>query len=229
MKLVSAIMLALLLSCPQTEAASSYWAPHWDAKMSAAVTHSGNVGTRNVLILSDSILEGFWWNQMQGHYIVNCGMGGIGIDGVLARADYILQMMSPRVVIVMVGINDCTEGTEMDGAEWIAKYETLLMKIAAANSTAVVCSILPIASGKALSPLFDVMSQRDKNTRLYNMCVRLNQIFLNLNAWFAPPPDYMYMYSSLTNDGVHPYAAGMSQLYYAINSVLAQAWDSRTW
>ncbi len=77
------------------------------------------------MLPGDTILESYWWNSVTGVNVLNAAFSGIGIDALLTEADALLNIARPRVVVVMVGINDCPIGSNTNPDEWWVKYAQL--------------------------------------------------------------------------------------------------------
>ena len=87
------------------DAQEPYWSPHWRAREGIVNVVCGNTGPDKIMLLGDSILESYFWNDLSGVQIVNAGMGGIGLNDLLPIAERLVSTCRPRVVVVMVGTN----------------------------------------------------------------------------------------------------------------------------
>lgn len=105
-KLCIILWLVLCLNSPvNVDAQEHYWLPHWRAREGIVNIVCGNTGPDKTMLLGDSILESYFWNDLCGLQIVNAGMGGIGLNDLLPIAERLVSTCRPRVVVVMVGTN----------------------------------------------------------------------------------------------------------------------------
>lgn len=225
MRLFLGICLVLGLCSPYNIShAISGGQPHWNTRASLIQLMAGTIGQRQIMLLGDSIIESYWWNTVGGVNVLNAGFSGIGIDALLAEADALLTIAKPRVVVVMVGINDCPIGNTTNPDEWWVKYSQLLDKIHAHNACPVVCTILPVEQGKVLGDqYFDQAKQAALNTKILYGATERGEEIVNLNAAFGIPPSYQYMKTGYSYDGVHPYGIGMSTLNHQLDPAIGAA------
>lgn len=199
---------------------------HWATRIAIAGNQVGSIGQGQVLMLGDSITEMFWWNILGGHFVLNVGLGGAGIDEVTIAAKQILPVAKPRVVVLMVGINDCVKDYAAEPSAWGVKYRALLDLIKQNGGIPIALSILPVESDQAKglgANYFDSDCYRALNQQWYAAVTSRGERYVNLNYVFAVPPDYRYMQPNWTFDGVHPYGIGMSSLFYQIDPAVSAA------
>lgn len=179
---------------------------HWIARRGIINLQSLTIGQGNVMMLGDSLTEQFWWNSISGKLVLNAGLGGAGIDEVTITAQQLIPVQKPKVVVLMVGVNDCGRGFEADPVLWGQKYVSLLTYIHAQGAVPVALNVLPVEQNPAM-PLGDVYFNStciaNLNGQWWNAVSTRGEVYVNLNYTFANPPEYFYMRPGWTTDGVH--------------------------
>lgn len=80
-----------------------------------------------IVFIGNSITDGCEWNELLGRNdVVNRGIIGDTINGVLNRLDLYLQQ-KPKCIFIMIGINDIYQGTSMDIIQ--TNYSKIINKI----------------------------------------------------------------------------------------------------
>ena len=220
MKRIVFILVALMLS------SFAHARDHWDVRLAISKLQVLTVGTGGVLMIGDSITEQFWWTTIGGQRIINAGQGGAGIDQALIVADAMLPVAKPKVVALMIGVNDCVRGGEADPVAWGQKYRTLLAKIHAAGAVPIPINILPVEQNPALGlgeNYFNVDCITALNSQWYQAVVARNEMYVNFNYVFAVAPAYRYMQPGWTADGVHLNGTGSVQFYYRLEPEITNA------
>ncbi|MDI3563937.1 GDSL-type esterase/lipase family protein [Bradyrhizobium sp. Arg816] len=104
-----------------------------------------------IVVLGDSITEAADLPEMIcGHVVVNAGIGGAGVDDLLAVAPSLLEGKALALVVIAIGINDAfaAEGQE---TRFSASYATLLQSLASVAPKLAVANIPPVAPNAALT------------------------------------------------------------------------------
>lgn len=203
---------------------------HWPTRNYITWLQQGVVGQGQILFIGDSIFESFWWNQIptNGHFVLNSGHGGAGIDDAIDNANKIVPVARPHLTFVLIGINDCQMPTPTtDYVGWGSKYKTLLQAAKSTDGKVVAVTILPIEDGKSLSSNFDKNCWFNLNQQVIAISNALGVPWVNANDWFGDPnasPAYWSMKTGLSADGVHPYGPGMTILYDMLNSAVSIYW-----
>lgn len=167
---------------------------------------AGPVTHRDVVVVGDSLTErGEWW-ELLDRPVANRGVAGDTVETVRARLDDIAAL-DPRVVFVLVGINDLLAGAS---PEALATHHAALI--------AELRERLPRARivAESLLPIRDELVARDAELtsatvrRASELCRRgaaaAGADWLDLHAWLADPAGELDpRYSS---DGLHLSGAG---------------------
>jgi lysophospholipase L1-like esterase len=103
-----------------------------------------------IVVLGDSITEAATLPEMIcGHAVVNAGIGGAGVDDLLAAAPLLLRGKALALVVVAVGTNDAY-ATERREDLFNASFAKLLQSLAKVAPKLAVANIPPIAPNLAL-------------------------------------------------------------------------------
>lgn len=185
-------------------------------------------GERRVVFFGDSITDG-WSNPANGGFFpgrpyVNRGIGGQTTSQMLLRFRPDVIELQPRAIVILAGTNDVAGNSGKTTPETIQANLSDMAELARAHGIRVVlASILPISDDKRDAQGAPVNRSRD----------RPPQTLRALNGWlaeYARKNGHVYLdYASamtdargmlrpeLTEDGLHPNAAG-----YAIMAPLAE-------
>jgi len=104
-----------------------------------------------IVVLGDNITEAATLPQaICDHPVVNAGIGGAGVDELVAVAPSLLQGKAPALVVVAIGTNDAhaSEGQE---ERFGASYARLLRSLADISPKLAVANIPPVAPGALLT------------------------------------------------------------------------------
>ncbi|MBZ0157807.1 MAG: GDSL family lipase [Alphaproteobacteria bacterium] len=153
--------------------------------------------TKNIVFLGDSLTEYFDWQQrFPEHHVINLGIAGETVDGLLERMDRVLLAIhDPDIVFVMSGINNIA----MEDYEIAGPCKQVINKLVSSYERAVIVvqSILPVE----LSWVDNRVIQ-EINRSLREIALDYRAEYLDLYPLFLDPsgkPDR----SLLLGDGVH--------------------------
>lgn len=218
--MIKAILVSVLCFCSGIVEAGQ---EHWNTRIAIAKLQASITGMGEILMLGDSITEQFWWNTIKGRRILNGGQGGAGIDQVIETADALLPAAKPKIVVLMVGVNDCVRGSKTSASLWGAKYQALLDKIHAAGAVPIALSILPVERNSSLSLGHNYFSTDciiALNAQWRDAVSSRGEVYVDLNSVFGVPPAYHYMRPGWTVDGVHLSKVGSENLYKRIGPAI---------
>jgi lysophospholipase L1-like esterase len=164
-----------------------------------------------VVMLGDSLTEVADWRAMLPDLdVANQGISGDTTAGLLLRLDLVRQAR-PRVVAIMIGVNDLQEGTPVKNV--FDRYRQAVETLAMAPDCLLAQSTLFTARGAALNA-----SIADLDRKLATFCAAGNCTFLDVNAVIAPlgtlPPE-------ATIDGVHLTGAAYEKWLSVLRPYLA--------
>lgn len=154
-----------------------------------------------IIFLGDSQIEQCEWQEMYSDlpHVLNRGIGGDHVEGVLGRLDEVLRH-EPSKVFLLVGVNDLLWGKSPDEIE--PRYRDIVQRIRREQPDAqlVLLSVLPVNT--------DIRSFQTSNTEIQ----ALNAGIARIARDFALP--YVDLYNELTDatgelsaqftsDGIH--------------------------
>ena len=150
------------------------------------------VTPRNIVMLGNSLTErGFWSEYFPEKRVLNRGIGGDRIVGMLGRLDPIVEGR-PRAIFIMAGVNDLVF-TDVTSGNLLGQYEQMLDIIAAKSprTKVYIQSALPVdeSRGEAL---------KGKNARI----VEFNGLLQKVAA--ARGLQYIDIWSSMAENGQLP-------------------------
>ncbi|MFO0754096.1 MAG: GDSL-type esterase/lipase family protein [Thermodesulfovibrionales bacterium] len=170
--------------------------------------------TKSIVFLGDSLTEFFDWQQrFPEHRVMNLGIAGETVDGLLGRMDRVLLALhDPDLVFVMSGINNIA----MEDREIAGPYKKVINKLVSSYERAaiVVQSILPVELSWVDNGVI-----RELNASLRELALTYRAGYLDLHPLFLDPsgkPDR----SLLLGDGVHLSEKGYAVWSRAVEDLL---------
>ncbi len=150
-----------------------------------------------VVMAGDSITEGVSWQDMLDSLaVINMGIGGDTVEGVLGRIDEICSK-KPRIVFLMIGVNDLKEGASVETT--FHAYEKILNEFKKRGVKTVIQSTLLLSKD-----YYDSYSKNDKikklNAILKTSCEEKGFIFSDMNQKLCASG---YLDDKFTYDGIH--------------------------
>lgn len=165
------------------------------------------VTPRNIVMLGNSLTErGYWSEYFQKERVLNRGIGGDCISGMIHRINPIVEGQ-PRAIFIMGGANDLIF-SKISDAKLLEQYERLLDIIARKSPRTKVYV-------QSLLPLNESMNEKQfggKNARIVSFNKRLREMaarrgLVYIDIWSAIQRDGI-LPEELTFDGVHIKADG---------------------
>ncbi len=180
-------------------------------------------GQRRVLFFGDSITDNWSRPQFGGFFpgkpYVNRGIGGQATTQMLVRFRADVMALRPAVVVILAGTNDVSGNIGATPPEVTVRNLAAMVDLARVHGIrAVLASLLPVRDGTlwpsrtAERPLMRLRALNDWIAAF----ARANAVgFVDYHAAMVAPDGQMQ--AALTDDGVHPNAAG-----YAVMAPLAE-------
>jgi lysophospholipase L1-like esterase len=162
---------------------------HSDVRLFMIKAHLARA-THPIVVLGDSITEAATLPEaICNHPVVNAGIGGAGVDELLAVAPSLLQGKAPALVVVAIGTNDAhaSEGQE---ERFSASYVRLLRSLAGISSKLAVANIPPVTPGGPLTQAVHLD---------LGLVDRFNQVLPNLAGMAGA--SFIDIHQALTADG----------------------------
>jgi lysophospholipase L1-like esterase len=179
-------------------------------------------GEPRVIFFGDSITD-IWKldESFPGKHYINRGIGGQTTPQMLVRFRPDVIDLHPAVVVVLAGTNDIAGNTGPETLEQIEGDYASLAELARANGIRVIfSSVTPIHHDNPRALLFFLQRSPEKilvlNAWLQKYCADHGLVYLD---YFSAMVDERgLLKSALSDDGLHPNAAG-----FAVMAPLAQA------
>jgi lysophospholipase L1-like esterase len=179
-------------------------------------------GEKRVVFFGDSITD-IWKldESFRGRHYINRGIGGQTTPQMLVRFRADVIDLKPAVLVVLAGTNDIAGNTGDETLEQIEGDYATMAELAKANGIRVIfSSLLPINNYNPRALLFFLQRSPEKivalNVWLKQYCADKGLVYLD---YFSAMVDGRGMLKAeLTEDGLHPNAAG-----FAVMAPLAQA------
>lgn len=162
----------------------------------------------SIIFLGDSITEfGEWSELLPTHKILNRGIAGDGIQGVLRRLNE-LKRHEPNSIFLMIGINDLCFHTPK---EVIQSYKDLIntMQIEFPSTQIVIQSILPV-NNHIYKTGTDNLQIDEVNNAISTVCSNKGIDYIDLSSTFKDSNNRLK--KAFTQDGIH------------INGIAYKAW-----
>ncbi|MBN1475507.1 hypothetical protein JXA47_02020, partial [Candidatus Sumerlaeota bacterium] len=176
------------------------WGDHYADLLTRFIEELPTVEPGGVVFLGDSITEGFPLDEaFPGQNVINRGIGGDRIQGIIERLGVCVEALAPRRVHLMIGVNDLWWGNERRPEVLEVQYARLLDEIArrVPETELIVLSILPM--GDRADERNEII--RDMNARIRALAEARDLEYIDLHPLFAGEDGKML--PELTTDGVH--------------------------
>jgi lysophospholipase L1-like esterase len=176
------------------------WGDHYADLLTRFIEELPTIVPGGVVFLGDSITEGFPLDEaFPGQNVINRGIGGDRIQGVIERLGVCVEALAPRRVYLMIGVNDLWWSDERRPEVLEVGYARLLDEIArrAPETELIVLSILPM--GDRSDECNETI--RDMNARIQALAEARDLEYVDLHPLFAGQDGKML--AELTTDGVH--------------------------
>lgn len=188
-----------------------------------------NPGENRVVFLGDSITE-HWdlerWFPGKGY--LNRGIDGQTTPQMLVRFRADVISLAPRVAVILAGTNDIAGNTGPTTLEAIEQNFAAMADLAATNGIiAVFSSVLPIHDrGPERSSLRRSPGKINAlNLWLQQYCAGHNLVYLDYFSHMAEPDGMLR--AELSDDGLHPNAAGFRVMVPLAEQAIQRALNSR--
>jgi lysophospholipase L1-like esterase len=172
-----------------------------------------------VVMIGDSLTMG--WPVMEG--VVDRGIGLQTSDQIMLRFREDVVQLSPRVVHILVGINDVAGITGPVTLEQYRGNLTAMIEMAQANGITVIIGTVPSARSFPLNP---AITPGPAVTRLngvvHSLADDYGLVLADYNAVMSLP-DGSIRAQNYIDDGVHPGPAGYAAMQPVFDAALRQA------
>lgn len=177
--------------------------PHWHLRNRLFNEEAAQIQPGGYVFLGNSLTEQF---DLSGYFpglpVINRGISGDHIDGLLKRIDTSVLLLQPSRLFIMIGINDIGDGKSND---YILGLYTRLIRVLTEECRAVIYiqSLLPTGPQISQCPPQQIKQLNDSLNKLAAddglIYVDLYPHFIKKAPWMDP---------ALTGDGLHLNRAG---------------------
>ncbi|MEM8724174.1 MAG: GDSL-type esterase/lipase family protein [Pseudomonadota bacterium] len=160
-----------------------------------------------IVMAGDSITASGRWNELfPGASIINRGVPGDRVGGLLARVDDILKAQ-PAKVFVMVGINDVA--ARNTNAQILERYDALVDRLSEGGTQVFVQSVITCRETQ-YNTCDEAMRTQigELNAALAGLTESKGATFIDLDARFS---DENGVLERVSMDGIHPGSAGFEE------------------
>ncbi len=177
---------------------------HWHNRMAVFKKEKDLIKNDSVIFLGDSITENF---NLKYYFpnlnIINRGIGGDHIDGVIKRLGLSLGKAKNIKLFILIGINDICAGRNEETVKYL--YNKMINKIISEyNYDIFLHSILPV-SLKQVNCSSELIIKI--NTYIKESAKKYNLKFVNIYPLFKKE-NSIHIKEELADDGLHPNDAG---------------------
>jgi lysophospholipase L1-like esterase len=184
---------------------------------SCALLRSTSTNMLNLVFIGDSLTQWFdWQRRFPDYHVVNLGISGETVEGLLARRERIrLEIDNPDFIFLMTGINNIAN----EQYDITASYREIVRNLTTWHKKAnvVVQSILPVEWEWIGSDLI-----KDINRRLEQIAREYHAEYLDVYRSFVDSKG-MPKKGHLSEDGVHLAAKGYEVWSHAVEKYLKKS------
>jgi len=159
-------------------------------------------GSRSIVFIGDSLTEYFDWQRRFAQFnVINLGISGETVEGLLARLDRIISSIeNPDYIFIMTGINNIA----MEDFDILESYKKIVSELSSKFKDAVIVvqSILPVNLH-----WIDIGVIKAINRKLKDIAYEFNAEYLDVFSFFVNAHGRAED-SYLLDDGVHLSDAG---------------------
>ena len=120
---------------------------HWDVRTLMIKWRAEQMAPGEIVLLGDSITEGLWLDSVNGHAVLNAGIGGAGVSFIDDKVSDFLGKSKRSFVVVLVGVNDAhwqKSLNEQYVKRWTSRYSEMVTRIEATGARPILMTILPV-------------------------------------------------------------------------------------
>ena len=147
------------------------FAPHWLIRDIVISAHRSAVGPGGLLFVGDSIVEGFYWNQLGSLPVLNAGYSGIWTEALEPRIPLLLKSADPALAVLLVGTNDAKKDCSEDGLdEAVKNLDQIVGHFDEASVPLIAMTPPPIEKAKRVTSFYSVDAMADVSRRIVETC-----------------------------------------------------------
>lgn len=202
------------------------FAPHWLIRDIVIGSHRSAAGPGGLLLVGDSLVEGFYWNRIGSLPVLNAGYSGIWTEALEPRVPLLLQSAKPGLAVLLVGTNDakkdCTEST-LDGVT--EHFEKIVRHFEVAAVPVIVTTPPPIERAKRLTSFYSAEAMASLSRQIVRIADGRAAAIVDLHMAFGDKDGAAR--EGVTTDGVHLSATAYRQLHGMFDQKVTELTDRR--
>ncbi len=198
------VLFSLILICAFSATAfgsgflfyRSYFRPaghlHTEVRERAIVSQADQLGSAQLVIVGDSIVELGYFDTLCPDRVLNAGVGGFRVADTARLVAKLTDKIDARVFAIAAGVNDAQRSEPRNIKKWLSDYEAILAGLS--GKRIVIIGVAPVEAGMPIGDkYFDPAFIDAENAGLAVLAARYH-------ADFVAPPQSM---AGKTVDGVH--------------------------
>jgi lysophospholipase L1-like esterase len=208
------LLIHFLLLFMAAKASAQDWPNLNRYKSENSVLLKNNSNNRRIVLMGDSITEG--WSAIDPDFFVgkpyiNRGISGQTSPQMLLRFRSDVITLHPEVVVLLAGTNDIAGNTGVSTIEMIIDNLISMCELAKANQIKVIlCTVLPVYDYPWKTGLAPVQKIIALNAKIKQYAKE--QDIVNVDYFSAMVDDRQGLKSIYSKDGVHPNKMGYQQM-----------------
>lgn len=197
--------------------AESFAAAHHSAR-SSAILSQARQRDWPVVVLGDSMTELAMLETLCGKPVLNAGIAGARIGDLTEFGKGLLDEVQPQLVIIAAGTNDAWAHKPTDAAAFETDYRALVHSAQSSGAQVVALTAIPVGpAGMGKADVFDRDELRQRNSQIAALEIPV------VDAAAALDDGKGRLLMHLTDDGVHPNAAGYERWLSALEGACETA------
>jgi lysophospholipase L1-like esterase len=208
------LLIHFLLLFMAAKASAQDWPNLNRYKSENSVLLKNNSNNRRIVLMGDSITEG--WSTIDPDFFVdkpyvNRGISGQTSPQMLLRFRSDVITLHPQVVVLLAGTNDIAGNTGVSTIEMIIDNLISMCELAKANQIKVIlCTVLPVYDYPWKTGLAPAQKIINLNTKIKQYAKE--QGIVTVDYFSAMVDDRQGLKSIYSKDGVHPNKMGYQQM-----------------
>ncbi|MGZ2484259.1 lysophospholipase L1-like esterase [Rhizobium pisi] len=192
---------------------------HWDLRQSIISLQADAVGPGAILLIGDSLIESFAWDDLSGCRIINAGFAGIWTEKLAPRVPAIVKATSPSAIVLLVGTNDADPRKPEDWQAFTSGYTEILDDAEQRGIPITVVTPPPFEAGKGVASLYSKDRLDNVIRILHGISANHKARIIDLNSKFSG--DDGYALNGTTADGIHLSGKAQNQFREMLTDELA--------
>jgi lysophospholipase L1-like esterase len=203
------------------------FAPHWLIRDIVISAHRSAVGPGGLLLVGDSIVEGFYWNRLGSLPVLNAGYSGIWAEALEPRIPLLLKSAEPALAVLLVGTNDAKKDCSEHGLdEAITNLDRIVGHFEVAGVSLIAMTPPPIEKAKRVTSFYSVDAMADVSRRIVETCDGRAAAIVDLQSALSDGDGAAR--KGMTVDGIHLSPEGYRLMHDMLTETVTAVMPERT-